>query len=154
MTVSEAKSIAQNHVDNMGEVFTGFKFGIENPVDFRDRFAFDFIFLTLDGKQPKEPPVAGGARGLTIDKKTAEVTLVSHGVYSSLVIRERELNETYDLINNLKRDKKDLSFIKNKYNLNSKQLLDFSKALEDKELSKETIYQLIAQLIDGVKNNP
>jgi hypothetical protein len=150
MTISEARHIARNYASGLGEALPGFKYGIGYEEDFFDKFYFDFIFLDVGGLDAKEPPFAGGARGITVDKKTSEVSVMSHGGYAALAHRQNELNQTYELFKGLKENRENLSLIKSKYNLTSKNLLSLLKVLEENSLSKEKIFEEIAQLIGSI----
>ena len=151
MTTSEAKHIAQQYISQMSEVLPGFKFGIGDEEELTDRYYFEFIWLTLDGQIPEQPPVAGGARGLTVNKNDREVELTTHGGYGVLKDNENKLNETYLLLSDFKNGKTNLAEIKVKFDLTSEQLLVLSKIIKDTELIKERIYEIVNGLIDGVK---
>ena len=152
MTTTEAKHIAQQHVSDMGEVLPGFMFGLGDEEEFVDKYYFDFIWLTLNGQIPQEPPVAGGARGLTVNKYDKQVELISHGGYGVLKDIESKLTETYQLLSDFKNGKIRLPEIKAKFDLTSEQLLELSKVIKNTELSRETIFKIVNVLLDKVKN--
>ena len=152
MTASEARQIARQYTLEMGEVLPGFVFGIGNEEEFTDEYYFDFIWLTLDGQVPKEPPVAGGARGLTVNKHKKQVELLTHGGYGVLKDTESRLIKMYQLLSDFKDGKAHLTEVKAKFNLTSEQLLGLSKIVKDTELTKERIYKIVNGLLDKVKN--
>ena len=152
MTPLEARHIAQEYASEMGEVLPGFIYGIGDEENFTDKYYFDFIWLTLDGRSAKEPPVAGGPRGLTVNKHDREVNLTTFGGYSGLKDRESKLIETYQLLSDFKNRKIHLSEVKTKFDLNSDQLLQLSKIIESTELDKGTTYETINQLLNKVRN--
>ena len=152
MTVIEARNMAQKYTTGMGEVLPGFIFGLGDPEEFYDKFYFDLVFLTLSGEQPLEPPVAGGARGVVVEKRNKEVRPVSHAEYASIVNNQTELEETYEAFIMLKQDKRKLSFIKDKYKLSSSQLLNLIKTMESTDLVTEQTFDTLNKLIEGVKD--
>jgi hypothetical protein len=152
MTDLEARHIARQYASEMGEVLPGFKLGIGEEEDFTDKFYFDFIWLTLDGQQPKEPPVAGGARGLTVDKHDKRPEITTHGSYSALKRQENELEASYQLLLAFKNGKKHSAEVKAKLNLNSEQLLELSKTIKETELSKFKTYEIMNRLLEKIKN--
>lgn len=154
MTTSEAKRIAFEYADKMGEVLPGYKLGIGDHEDFSDRFYFDFVFLTIEGLTPLESPVAGGARGLTIDKNSKQIKLATHADYSSLLRRQVELHDTYEFLQGLKNGKGSLIAAKEKYNLSSEQLLEFLKALEIEEFSRDDTFKVLTRFLQRSKNYP
>lgn len=152
MTVIDARNIAQHYALEMGEVLPGFKLGIGDEEEFTDKYYFDFIWLTLNGQIPNEPPVAGGARGLTVDKNNSQVELMTHGGYGVLKDRENKLVEIHQLLLNFKNDQKHLADIKIKFDLSSEQILELSKLIKDTDLIKEKMPDIINKLLDKVKN--
>jgi hypothetical protein len=152
MTDSEATHIAIQYVSQLGEVLPGFKFGIDNREEFIDKYYYDFIWLTLDGQIPIEPPIAGGARGFTVNKHDKQVELTTHSNYNILKTRERELSEMYQILLDFKAGKNHLSTIRAKFNLNPVQLLKFSKIIKETELNKSELYEIIEQMIGKIKN--
>ncbi|RXK58050.1 hypothetical protein ESA94_18730 [Lacibacter luteus] len=152
MTALEARHIAQQYVSDIGEVLPEFMFGLGDEEEFVDKYYFDFIWLTLTGQIPEEPPVAGGARGLTVNKYDKKVELISHGGYGVLRDTENKLTETYQLFSDFKNGKTRLQELKAKFDLTSEQLLELSKVIKDTELNREAIYAIINGLLDKVKN--
>lgn len=67
--MKEFEKIALEYIESFGEVMPGFKYRIGENKEYVSKYYYDFVFVTLEGKIPKEPPIAGGACGFTIDKK-------------------------------------------------------------------------------------
>ncbi len=152
MTDIEARYIAQQYVSEMGEVLPGFMFGLGDEEKFVDKYYFDFIWLNLDGQSPKGPPVAGGARGLTVNKYDRQVELISHGEYAALRDSENKLTDTYQLLSDFKNGKSRLTDLKAKFDLTSEQLLELSKIIKETELNREATFEIVNKLLDKVKN--
>lgn len=152
MTDRDARHIARNYALGMGEVLPGFKLGIGDEEEFTDKYYFDFIWLTLNDQIPNEPPVAGGACGLTVDKNDSQVELLTHGGYCVLKDSENKLVEMFQLLIDFKNGKKHLADVKSKFDLSSEQLLELSKLIKNTELIKENMYEIINRLLDKVKN--
>jgi len=152
MTTPEARHIAQQYTSKMGEILPGFTFGLGDEEELTDKYYFDFIWLTLDGQIPEEPPVAGGARGLTVNKHDKQVELTTHGDYGALKDKESKLTEMYLLLSDFKNGKKSLTEVKAKFDLTSEQLLELSKVIKDTELSKERIHEIVNRLLGRLKN--
>lgn len=153
MTVAEAKYIAQQYVSKMGEVIPGFRFGIGNTEEFTNNYYFDFIWLTLNGETPKNSPLAGGARGLSVNKHNRQVSSLSHGEYSSLRNEEVELTNTYELLLDFKNGNMHLQELKAKFGLTSEQLLKFSKIIKDIELNREATYTIRNSILSQLKDD-
>lgn len=152
MTDTEARHIAQKYISEMGEVLPGFMFGLGDEEKFVDKYYFDFIWLNLDGQEPKEPPLAGGACGLTVNKYDRQVELISHGEYAALRESENKLTDTYQLLTDLKNGKYRLTDLKARFDLTSEQLLEFSKIIKETTLNREAAYEIVNKLLDKVKN--
>jgi hypothetical protein len=152
MTDIKARHIAQQYVSEMGEVLPGFMFGLGDEEKFVDKYYFDFVWLTLKGEIPEEPPVAGGARGLAVNKYDGQVELVSHGGHAALRDSENKLTETYQLLLDFKNGKLRPTELKAKFDLTSEQLLELSKIIEGTELNREATYEIVNRLLDKVKN--
>jgi hypothetical protein len=150
MTSKEAKQIAEEYVLTTGEVIPGFRLGIGDQLEFTGKFYFDFIWLTLDGKVPELPPIAGGSRGFTVDKKDKKIELTNHVSLGALKHNEIELSKTYQLFVDFKNGKGGLTEIKAKYKLNSEQLLELSKLVSHTELKKDKIYEIVDALVKKV----
>jgi hypothetical protein len=153
MTISEAKHIAEQYVLEMGEILPGFRFGVGVEEEFTGKFYFDFVLLTLDGKQSEEPPFAGGPRGLTVNKQNREVEVLSFGEYAALKNTEDKLTATYQLLVDFKNGKMRLTEVRAKFNLNSEELLKFSKVIESTELSREKTYAIVKELLDKSRDS-
>lgn len=151
MKQAEANEIAEKYTKELGEVLPGFIYGINSCEEFLQCYFFDFVFLTLDGKVPEEPPVAGGARGISIDKEKKTVEPVTFVGYALLKREDAEVNHLYKMLENVKARSKLLTTLKSKYNLTSDELLRLKKALENTEVKKENAMQLISELIKRVK---
>lgn len=152
MLITEARAIAENYALEIGEIMPGFRFGIGEGVEFTDKYYFDFIWLTLDDQIPNDPPVAGGALGLTVDKDSKKIKEITHGDYFSLRNKDDELENTYQLILSIKTHRRRLNEVKVKYNLDSKQLLEFYKLIGAIEPNKENIDELVRALLFKVKS--
>lgn len=152
MTDSVARHIARQYTSEIGEVMPGFRVGIGDEEEFTSKYYFDFIWLTLDGQIPEEPPVAGGARGFIVDKHTRQVQVLTHGDYTDFKNEEKRLTEIYHLLTDFKNGQKRLTELKAKFNLNSKQLLELSKVIGDTELSRERTQEITNSLLDKIKN--
>ena len=146
MKDSNIRHIAEQYASKMGEVIPGFKFGIGEEEEFTNKYYFDFIWLTLDGQFPQKPPVAGGPRGLTVNKHDNQVEMITHGDYGSLKVEERKLTDIYQLLSEFKDGRKHMTDVKAKLGLNSKQLLELSKIIKDTELTKHKIDEIINKL--------
>ena len=144
--MKDIELIAKNYVESLGEIVPGYKYGCKFSEKFTFKYYFDFVFLTLDGQVPKEPPVAGGACGFTIDKKSKEIETLSFGDLGLLSQSEEELNEVFDNLNQIKNNSGSLNWLKSKYNLKSSQLLAFKKLLLQTDLKKEVILQQIDKI--------
>ncbi|MAB49295.1 MAG: hypothetical protein CMC05_11755 [Flavobacteriaceae bacterium] len=151
--MNEIEKIADNYVNSFGEILPGFKYGFANLREFTSKYYFDFVFVQMNEVTPKEPPVAGGSCGFTIDKKTFEIENLTFGELSMLAIKERELNEVYGKIKNVKDNNSFLHWLKSKYELNSKQLLEIKKTINSTEFEKETVLEQINQIIKTTANN-
>lgn len=151
MTFIEAKSVAQRYVEEMGEILPGFKFGIGDSTEFINKYYFDFIWLTLHDQIPIEPPLAGGACGLTVTKKDNQVRPITYAKYCELQRNENELNEMYQMLSDFKNNKKNLTEIKAIFNLNSEQLLELSKIVKAMQFDKTNIYEVM-NMIQKIKS--
>ncbi|MGH1385221.1 hypothetical protein [Kordia sp.] len=151
--MNKIEKIAHNHVASFGEVVPGYKFGYGELKEFICTYYFDFIFLNLDGNISEEPPVAGGPCGFTIDKKTFEIENLTFADLGMLEQNERELNDIYHKIKNIKENNSSLNWLKSTFNLNSKQLLKIKKVIDNTEFEKETALEQINQIIKTTTNN-
>ncbi len=148
MDSSEAQIIATKFLDEIGEVMKGFKYGLNSKFEeFNDVFVFEYIYLKLDGRIPKNPPIAGGPRGVCINKKDKKVVFITYGDYFELVQSEKLINETYILFTQFQKNKDNLSYIKSRYNLTSKQLLDLSKLIENETINREQVLEFIERIL-------
>jgi len=154
MTGSEARHIAQQYVMEMGEIFPGFRFDIGEQEEFTGKFYFDFILVTLDGKRSEEPPFAGGARGVIVDKHNRQVQSISFRDYAALKNMENKLTATHQLLVDFKMGKRRLLEIKAKFNLDSEDLLKFSRVIKNTDLNRETTYAIIKEMLDKVRDKP
>ena len=143
------EEIANKFVNSFGEVLPGFKYGHKFTKEYSLKYYFDFIFLNLDGSTPKEPPIAGGAVGFTIDKYTGKIEPLSFGDLGQLDAKEREINEVYENLLSVKQGSGSLNWLKTKFNLDSKSLLEFKKIINQTDLDKN---QIILQL-EKIKTN-
>lgn len=150
--MNEIEKIADNHVNSFGEVLPGFKYGFENLREFTSKYYFDFVFIQMNGVIPKETPIAGGHCGFTIDKKTFEIENLTFGEFGTLTTKERELNEIYGKIKDVKDNNSSLNWLKAKYELNSKQLLEIKKTINATEFEKETLLEQINRIIKTKAN--
>ena len=123
------EEIANKFVQSYGEVLPGFIFGHKFVKDYTFKYYYDFVFHKLDGSSSKEPPISGGAVGFTIDKKTFQTEVLSHGELGKLDTEEQEINETYDNLLSVKNGSGSLSWLKTKFNLDSKSLLEIKKKI-------------------------
>ncbi|WP_412987351.1 hypothetical protein [Pontimicrobium sp. IMCC45349] len=151
--MNEIEKIADNYVNSFGEVLPSFKYGFANLKEFTSKYYFDFVFIQTNGEIPEEPPVAGGYCGFTINKKTFEIENLSFGELGILTIKERELNEVYEKIKKIKDNNSSLHWLKSKYELNSKQLLEVKKTIDSTEFKKETVLEQINQIIKATSKN-
>ena len=67
--------------------------------------------------------------------------------------KENELAENYQLLLAFKNGKKHLAEVKSKFNLNSEQLLELSRAIKETELSKGKTYEIMNKLFSEIKNS-
>ena len=152
MTDIEARHIAQQYVSEMGEVLPGFMFGLGDEEKFVNKYYFDFIWITLNGEIPEEPPIAGGTRGLIVNKYDGLIELISHGCYAVLRDSEDKLTKTYQLLSDFKNGKLRLAELKAKFDLTSEQLLEFSKIIKETELNRESTYEIVNRILYKEKN--
>jgi hypothetical protein len=150
MTDIEARQIAQQYVSEMGEVLLGYMLGLGDEEKFIDNYYFDFILLTLKGEIPKEPPLAGGARGLTVNKYDGQIEVQSHGGHAALRDNENKLTETYQLLSDFKNGKLQPTELKAKFDLTSKQLFELSKIIKETDLNRETTHVIVNRLFEMV----
>lgn len=150
MTDIEARQIAQQYVSEMGEVLLGYMLGLGDEEKFIDNYYFDFILLTLKGEIPKETPLAGGARGLTVNKYDGQIEVQSHGGHAALRDNENKLTETYQLLSDFKNGKLQPTELKAKFDLTSKQLFELSKIIKETDLNRETTYVIVNRLFEMV----
>lgn len=151
--MNEIEKIADNYVNSFGEVLPDFRYSFANLREFTSKYYFDFVFTQMNGVIPKEPPVLGGSCGFTIDKKTFEIENLTFGELGMLTVKESELNEIYRKIKNVKDNNSSLHWLKSKYELNTKQLLEIKKTIESTEFEKETILEQINRIIKTTANN-
>lgn len=151
--MNKIEEIANNYVESFGEVLPGFKYGFANLKEFTSKYYFDFVFKQMNGKIPKEPPIAGGSCGFTIEKKTLKIKNLTYFELGMLESNEKELNEIYDKIKNIKENKSSLSWLKSKFELSSKQLLEIKKTIENTEFEKETVLEQLNRIIKTTTNN-
>lgn len=149
----EIEQIAKDYVESFGEVLPNFKYDYANKKEFTYKYYFDFVFKQVDGQVSLEPPVAGGACGFCIDKKTREVINVTFAELGEIQFNERKLNTAYNEITNVKESNKSLSWLKDTYNLSSKQLLGVIRIVKSKDLKKEIILEQLDEIIKIVKND-
>lgn len=147
MELTEAKKIAKEFVESQGEIILGFKYGYSDLKEFTSRYYADFQLLTVEGKIPDELPFVGGASGFTIDKKTKVVAVLSFGEYASFQNRELEIEELYQQLLAIKSNNKGFSQLKVKYNLNSKNLLELKRMLDNIDLEKSHILEQLDALL-------
>lgn len=150
MTDIKARQIAQQYVSEMGEVLLGYMLGLGDQEKFIDNYYFDFILLTLKGEIPKEPPLAGGARGLTVNKYDGQIEVQSHGGHAALRDNENKLTETYQLLSDFKNGKLQPTELKAKFDLTSKQLFELSKIIKETDLNRETTHVIVNRLFEMV----
>lgn len=143
--------IASEYVESQGEVLKGYIYGYKGPIEFITKYYFDFVILTIDGNIPEIPPFVGGACGFTIDKKDKTIKVLSFGEYASLQNKNREILETYDRLKDVKENSTSLSWLKNKYQLTSSELLKIKKDLSTVDIDKEQILVQLEEII--AKNN-
>jgi len=141
------EEIASEYVSSFGEVMPGFKYGFTGFREFTFKYYYDFVFLTLNGEVPDEPPVVGGSCGFIIDKKTHEIQTLTFGDFALLENKERELDDIYDKLTNLKENSKSLTWLKFKYQLNSPELLRIKKQLQKIPLQKEIILEQLNEIL-------
>ena len=139
--------IAKQYVESFGEVLPGFKFSFDNRKDFFFEVYYDFVFVDMEGNIPTEPPVAGGAVGFTINKRTHKVAMLTFCELGLIEQSQREQEEVYEKISNLKENGKSLSWLKSKYDLNSIQLLKIKKALSETNFTKQNVIEELDELI-------
>ena len=145
--MKEFEKIAQEYIESFGEVIPGFKYGIGENKEFVSKYYYDFVFVTLKGKIPIEPPVAGGACGFTIDKRTKEIEMLSFGDLGILEQHENELNEVYLKLTEIKNDSKSFNWLKCKYNLTSRELLTIKNVLTATEFERDRVLEEIEEII-------
>ena len=85
VTFQKAYELAKSYSRNMGEVLPGIYFDVKPEREFRDCFYFDFFMVDKFGNKPNDPPMAGGAPGVIVDKVTSEVKTISFGELSKLI---------------------------------------------------------------------
>ena len=145
--MKEFEKIAQEYIESFGEVMPGFKYRIGENKEYVSKHYYDFVFVTLEGKIPKEPPIAGGACGFTVDKKTRKIEMLSFGDLGLLEQHEEELNEVYSRLTEIKNDSKSLNWLKSKYNLTSRELLKIKKVLSATELGRARVLEETEEII-------
>ncbi|MDO7138920.1 MULTISPECIES: hypothetical protein [Flavobacteriaceae] len=145
--MNEIEKIADNYVDSFGEVLPDFKYGFTDLKEFTSKYYFDFVFTRMNGEIPKEPPVAGGYCGFTIDKKTLEIENLTFAELGMLENYERKLNEIYNKVKDIKENKSSLNWLKSKFELNSEQLLEIKRSIENTEFEKETVLEQLNRII-------
>lgn len=84
LNLEEAEIIASEHIKSFGEISPGFKLGISKPRIFNNCFYFDYLIVPIDPTQNLENPMFGGAPGITIDKASRVVTVISHSLLHQL----------------------------------------------------------------------
>ena len=131
-----------------GEIVEDVYYSIANPRDFYNCFYFDYIFVNSKGDLA-EPPFAGGYVGITIDKSTGGLKNITTADLGGLSLRERKINELLKALTEFRENKGSLSFIKEKFNLSSAELLEFSKKIKEQELSRSSIMALFGSKING-----
>ena len=151
--MNKIEEIANNYVESFGEVLSGFKYGFADLKEFTSKYYFNFVFKQMNGEIPKEPPVAGGHCGFTIEKRTLKIENLTFADLGILESNERELNEVYDKIKDIKENKSSLSWLKSKFELSSKQLLEIKRTIENTEFKKETILEQLNRIIKTTTNN-
>lgn len=137
---------------SFGKVVLGYKFGSRKTKEFTDSNYFDFIFLDLDGNITEEAPVAGGSCGFTIDKKTLEIKNLTFCDLGMIAQNEREINNVYNKLTDIKEKSKSLMWLKSTYKLSSPELLKIKKAIDTTKFEKETVLEQIDQLIKTTTN--
>ena len=145
--MNEIYKIAKEYVDSFGEVYPGYKYGYSDLREFSFKYYFDFIFLSIDNQIPTEPLVAGGACGFIIDKKTKEIEVLTFCDLGELEDSEKELEELYEKLLEIKEESKSLMWLKSKYNLSSHQLLRVKKIIHQTSFIKEKIKEQLNELI-------
>lgn len=144
------EEIAHEYVEEQGEILDGFKYTFSNRTDFVQKIYFDFTIIKTDESISKEPPTVGGACGFTIDKRTLEIETLSFGELAQLSIRQKELDEAYGKLQDLKTNSSSLTWFKKKYNLTSPELLQVKKLLSATEVTKD---HLLTRFIEIVEKN-
>ena len=145
--MKEFEKIAQEYIESFGEVMPGFKYRIGENKENVSKHYYGFVFVTLQGKIPKEPPIAGGGCGFTIDKKTRKIEILSFGDLGLLEQHEEELNEVYSRLTEIKNDSKSLNWLKSKYNLTSRELLKIKKVLSATKLGRAKVLEETEEII-------
>ncbi|WP_299683259.1 hypothetical protein [uncultured Dokdonia sp.] len=138
--------IASEYVDSQGEIIKGYKYGYKGPVEFIKVYYFDFVILTINGKIPDNQSF-GGACGFTIHKKDKTIQTLSFGELATLQIKNKEISDIYDKLKGVKEKSKSLSWLKNKYQLTSSELLKIKKALFTTEMHKDQIMIQLEELV-------
>ena len=85
VTINKAEEIALNFAKAQGEVLPGIYYGITKGREYSKWFYFDFLLVNKDGVVPEEPPMAGGAPGIVVDKESGRASMISFGELAKLV---------------------------------------------------------------------
>lgn len=84
ITFQTAYELAKSYSKNMGEVLPDIYFDVKPEREFTECFYFDFIMVDKLGNMPENPPTVGGPPGVTVNKLTGEVKMITFGELFSL----------------------------------------------------------------------
>ncbi len=145
MTIFE--KIAKEYVESYGEVLTGIKFDFDNRKDFFFEIYYDFVFVNIKDNKSINSPIAGGAVGFTIDKKTHVIKTLSFSDLGILECTQKRQEDLYQKIKNIDENTKLLSWLKFEYGLNSIELLKMKRIIKGVNFTKQNALKELDELL-------
>lgn len=121
-------------------------------IEFTECYYFNFIFLHLNGEPNTEPHVAG-APGFMISKYDGYAKIISHVDLHQLQDEEKRMDDLFALAINVKENKAGLDTIKSTYKLNTRQLLQFLKVLQQESFTRLTVTAKLQEIIRNIRTH-
>jgi hypothetical protein len=161
MTQQEAHSLATAFVNRLNENrflqdhHSGaipFVWSFGDMIEFPSCYYFDWKMLHSNGDEFTEPPLAGPP-GFIISKPDGNAEIISHVSLIELQLEEKRKDELFVLLTSAKEGDGNLSKIKSTYDLSSKEILLFLKALQQESFDRNTVTDKLHEILKKVKPN-
>lgn len=124
---------------NTDKTQTCWKYQLGDMTEFSDCF---FFIHHIDFSNCPEEILLAGAPGFVINKESFEVKTVSHGGLCDLKSRDEEKEAIRQFLESINKDELQLTELKNKFSLDSSELLKLLKLIENNEITNEVLNEL------------